>query len=83
MIEDEELLYIGVDISGKERKTLVLIGATLMDVVFERSQGFGPTWAPNGLDKFSNTFNARMYNGQIMWKEQEHLLLLMKECEGT
>jgi len=37
LIEDEELLYIGVDISGKERKTLVLIGATLMDVVFERS----------------------------------------------
>ncbi len=67
-----------MDINGKERKTLVLIGIALMDVVFERSQGFGPIWAPNGPIKFSDTFNARMYNGQIMWKAQEHLLLFMK-----
>ncbi len=77
------MLHIGRDIGGKERNTLVLIGAALMDVVFERSHGFGPTWAPNGLDKFLDMFNARMYNGQIMWKEQEHMLLPMKECEGT
>jgi hypothetical protein len=29
------------------------------------------------------TFNVRMYNGLIMWKEQEHMLFLMKECEST
>jgi hypothetical protein len=36
LISDGKLLHIGVDIGGKERKTLILIGADLMDVVFER-----------------------------------------------
>lgn len=63
MTGDGELLHIGVDIGGKERKTLVLIGVALMDVVFKRFHGFGLAWALNGLNKFSDTFNARMYNG--------------------
>ncbi len=75
-------MHIGKDIGGKERKTLVLIGAIMIDVVFERSQGFGPAWAPNDLNKLLDMFNARMYNGQIMWKEQEHLLLLMKDVKA-
>jgi hypothetical protein len=35
--DNGKLLHIGMDINGKERKTLVLIGIALMDVVFERS----------------------------------------------
>jgi hypothetical protein len=34
------------------------------------------------LTKLLDMFNARMYNGQIMWKEQEHLLLLMKDVKA-
>ncbi len=44
-------MHIRKDIGGKERKTLVLTRTIMMDVVFERSQGFGPAWAPNGLNK--------------------------------
>ncbi|KAH9547570.1 hypothetical protein CY35_11G040100 [Sphagnum magellanicum] len=69
---EQELLHVGGDIGRTERKTSVVAGGAPMDVVFERSQGFGPAQATNGHDNFPDTFNARVYNGP-MHTSQPHV----------